>query len=220
MNYILIILEIILLFTSILLTVKKIGKNGLYYLIIIFLILSSLMSLKQIEIFGLEICSGFILSIGVFICTNILIQQHGIVELKKIITTNILTLMLFYGMLLLSCIFQGSDINFYANATYDYIFLSNINLYIASIISMTVSLYIDGYIYYFIKRIKNKIWISNILSMIISQFINVIILILIAYLFKLHILELIILLIVSYLVRIIVGSISTIVIYLSMKIKS
>ena len=74
-NIILIILEMIICYTSILLLNKKYKTDGLYVYAIIATFLSCIMSLKQIDILSATVPIGFGVTMSLVIAGNIITQE-------------------------------------------------------------------------------------------------------------------------------------------------
>ena len=59
----------------------------------------------------------------------------------------------------------------YITTSFNQIFGNNLKIFASSTIALLASLILNIKLYYFLRRAKNKIWISNILSGIIVQFV-------------------------------------------------
>ena len=102
---------------------------------------------------------------------------------------------------------------------YDNIFDNSIRLLFASIVTMLYSLILNNKLYFYLKRMKNNIFISNVFSTIIIQFIASILFGIIAYTFVKDTIDIIKLIMVRYLLSLVVGLIGTIPIYITKYIK-
>ena len=65
-------------------------------------------------------------------------------------------------------VFPPSE-NLYANKSYDSIFEYNLRVYIANLIALPLSVWLNSKLYYEIKKIKNNIALSNIFSIVIIE---------------------------------------------------
>lgn len=218
MNIIYLIIEIIICYTTIILLYYKKQKEGLYLYAIVGLILSNIMVLKRTEIMSLEIALGFTIYSSLFIVSNIIVQKYGPEEIKKLIlvltgSTLVSTIIIF-----LTTLIDSNTSMSIMNETFNYTF-QNIRLVLANSISILLILWFNAILYHQIRRIKNKIIISNILSSIIVAFIATIIFSFIAYLGLANIKELSILILIRYLIILIIELIGTIPIYIVNKIK-
>lgn len=210
-NLILMLLEMMLLFIITYKTYKKYRNKGLYFLTIIFTIISNIFIVKRIELFTLKINTGLILNLMIYIISNILVQKKGPYEISNIIITIFITTLFTYVILTISGIISPSIYNQYFNELYNNTFEFNIRSYFASLTSLFIGLVISSQIYYQIKKEKNKVWISNTLSIIISQFIESVVFILLMYIFELTISEIIYLIVCRYIIKVMIGLFSNII---------
>ena len=114
---------------------------------------------------------------------------------------------------------ENSVYNQFANNSYSNIFKYNLRIYIALIISIISSIWISSHIYHLLKKIQNKIIVSNIFSIIIIEVLENIIFCLAAYLFEFKIVDLILCIVFRYMIKTIIGIFGTIPLYISNKVK-
>ena len=218
MNYILIIIEVLLSYLTLLLFHKKFKLDGIYYYIVMATILSNIMLLNTIDILTYPISVGFGITSSIVIATIILTHKRGPSELSKLIITIIISSIISYSYLTLSSYMGISDTNKYTNISYSIIFKNNIRIYLANTISLILSIYISTKLYHTMKQIKNKIWISNIFTTVIVEFIESIIFCVIAYAFSLKVIDLIMVIVIRYAIRALIECLGTTVIYIDDKI--
>jgi hypothetical protein len=192
--------------------------EGLYSYSIILFILSNIMSLKIITINNFDINLGIIPFVTIFIICNIIIQKKGPNEVKKLILTLILTSLISYIILYLIGLTTSSPIKLFTNESYNNIFKNSERLYFASIVTMFYSSLINYKLYYYLKKIKNMIWVSNLFSTIIIQFIASIFFPVLAYAFIKEPIDIIKIIIIRYMLSIIISIVGTIPIYIANKI--
>ncbi|MDO5569825.1 MAG: hypothetical protein Q4G04_06995, partial [bacterium] len=96
MNELLLIVEIIVIFVFLLYFCKQFRELGLIIWMILMSIISNILCLKIVNIFGFDISLGFVPYVSIFIAFNIYIQRCGIKNLYKIITCVILSLIFSY----------------------------------------------------------------------------------------------------------------------------
>lgn len=218
MNYILIIIEVLLSYLTLLLFHKKFKLDGIYYYIVMVTILSNVMILNTIDILTYPISVGFGITSSIVIATIILTHKRGPSELSKLIITIIISSIISYSYLTLSSYMGISDTNKYTNISYSIIFKNNIRIYLANTISLILSIYLSTKLYHTMKQIKNKIWISNIFTTVIVEFIESIIFCVIAYAFSLKVIDLIMVIVIRYVIRTLIECLGTTVIYIDDKI--
>lgn len=219
MNIVYLIIELLICFSAITYNYKKYSYNGLYVYATTSLILSCLMSLKTIDIFNFTLNLGLIPFISLFIVANIIVQKKGIEEIKNLIIVLLITSVLSYIILLLVSKMDSSIINQWTSASYDNIFINSPRIYFANIVTMLYMLYLNSLLYYYLKKEKNKIWISNIVSTVIIHFFATIVFILLAYAITTKIDKIIGMLLIRYMLSIVIGLFGTIIIYINNNIK-
>lgn len=214
-NVILLIFEVIFSYVFLLYTYKKYKEDGIYIWIVIAFILSSLMCIKHIEINNINMSLGIGISSTIYIANNILIQKKGNEYTKNNIIMLIVFSVIFTCILILSSGIISSDFNNFTSLTYDNILFSSIKYMLANIISIIIGLYINNYIYYQLRKIKNKIWISNILSALIFTFVEVVIFITITNFNNGSMYVIMMSLVIRYVIKIIILVLGTYIIYIA-----
>ena len=218
-NILLIIAEAIVSYLSLLLLSKKYKKDGIYIFAIIATFLSCILNLKQISIMNVSVPIGFGITIAIIIGLNILIQQNGQEETKNYLIIVLITSIISYLFLNISELITDSEYNLLSNKSFDNIFSNNTRIYISVTISLLLSLYLDSNLYYLIKKLQNKIILSNIFSIIIVEFFENILFVLLAYLFEYEAIDLILCIIFRYMIKTIIGLFGTIPLYIANKNK-
>jgi len=215
MNLIYLIIELIICYALLVLLYKKYQNNGLYTYIIIMYLLANIMSLKTIDLLDFKLNLGIIPFISIFTSTNIIIQKRGKDEIKKLIIILLSTSILSYLVLLLASKMDSSIINLFTNASFDNIFMDCTRIFFTNMTTFLYMLYFNSILYSYLKKEKNKIWISNIFSTIIIHFFATPIFILLGYAITTSINDIIEMLLIRYVVSIIIGILGTIVIYIN-----
>lgn len=217
MNIVLIFLEIIVTSFLLIFFLKKYNHDGLYTWILVSSLIIGIISQKTVEIFELEVNLGIVINSLMFITSNIIIQKKGPNEIKKIITIVLISNLCLYLFSLLSNAINISQINEISNNSFNKLLNLNTRIYFATIISMISCLYINSVLYHQIRQIKNKIWITNILSTIIIHLIESTLFCIIAYTSKISPINIIELIVIRYTFKTILGISGTNIIYISNK---
>ncbi len=217
-NIILILIEVIICYTSLLILYKKYRTDGIYVYGIIATFTSCIMSLKQIDLMGVSVPIGFGVTTTLIVAGNLITQKRGPEELKTYISLILITALISCCFLNLSGLMKSSKYNEIANKSYDSIFKYNLRVYFGLIISIILSSYLGSKLYYLLKRIQNKIVISNIFSIIIIELLENTTFVLIAYLFEYEIIDLMLCIVFRYMIKAIIGLLGTIPIYIANKI--
>lgn len=218
-NIYILFIEIILCFLLMIILYKKEKIDSLYYYAVITFILSNIMSLKTIELYNFELNLGIIPFTSVFIASNIIIQKKGPEEIKKLIMLLLATSILSYTVLYLISIMNSSNINLFTSASYDNIFIDSPRIYFANIVTILYTLFFNSKLYYYLKKEKNQIWLSNIFSNIIIQFIASILFSFLAYAITKELIDILKLTMIRYIISLIVIFVGTPIIYITNNIK-
>lgn len=215
MNLLFLLIEVILSYIILLFVYKKYKEEGIYIWIIVILLISSIMSIKSIEINNVNIALGIGVSSSIYIANNILIQKKGTEHMKKITTIMLIISFIFICLLILSSGLPISDYNNISNLMYNNVIFSNIKFIIANIISIITAIYINNFLYYELRKVKNKIWISNIFSSLIFAFVESIIFVFITKFINGSLYVVMMTIVIRYILRLIILIIGTDVIYIA-----
>lgn len=216
-NVILVIAEVIICYLTIIILNKKYKTDGLYVYAIIATFTSCIMSIKQIDLLSIAIPIGFGTTTSLIIAGNIITQKRGPDEIKTYLILILITALISCCFLNMSGLMKSSDYNLYANKAYDSIFEYNLRVYIANLLAIITCVWLNSKLYYEIKKIKNKIVLSNIFSITIIELIENIIFVFIAYLFEYEFINIVLCIIFRYMIKTVIGIIGTIPIYITNK---
>lgn len=217
-NIILIIIEVIISYLSMIILYKKYKTDGLYTFSIIATIASCIINLKKISIMGVSVPIGLGITTSIIVAGNLITQKRGLEELKTYLSLILITALISCSFLNLTGLMESSKYNEYANKSYSSIFKYDLRIYFALIISIIPSTYLSSKLYYLLKRLQNNIAISNIFSIIIVELIENILFVLIAYLFEYELIDIVLCIIFRYLIKTIIGIIGTIPLFIANKI--
>ena len=216
-NIILILIEVITCYVVLIMLYKKYKTDGVYIYIMLLGIISSIMNFKMISVMNVPIPLGFGVTMSILIGVNLMIQKRGIEELKPCIMVAIIPLIISYTILYLSALMANSNYNILSNVSYNNIFIHNIRINIALIVSMLFTIFIDGKIYYIIKKLQNKIILNNIFSIIIAEFFENIFFVVIAFIFDYEVIDLFLCIILRYTIKTTIGVFGTLPLYIASK---
>lgn len=215
----LLIIELIICIISIIIFYKNYKLVGLYAYTIASIILSCMMSFKMITVYNYDMNLGIIPLVTTFIVANIIIQKIGPEETKKHLLLTVIVLTVSYVILLLIKMMSASKIGLFTSASYNNIFDNSLRIIFANIVTILYSLILNNKLYYYLKRMKNNIIISNIFSTIIIQFISSILFGIIAYTFIKEPIDIIKIIMIRYLMSLVVGLAGTVAIITTKYIK-
>ena len=219
MNILFLIIEVIISYILLLFVYKKYKEEGIYIWIVISLLISSFMSIKSIEINNVDIALGLGVSSSIYIANNILLQKKGTEYIKNTTTILFIFSVIFIFLLILSSGITISEYNSITSLMYDSIMFSNIKFILANIISIIIGLYVNNYVYYELRKIKNKLWISNILSSLIFTFVEVLIFVFITNFINGSLYVMMTTLVIRYIIKITILIMGTDIIYIANNFK-
>lgn len=210
MNYIYILLEVILVFLLMVISYKIGKKDGLFIYLGFMSSMIGILTVKSIDILSFEVNLGIPLIMGIFTCSNIIVQKYGIDEVKDIIKTFAFSYIVTTIIISLTSLMTVSDFNSTTNNVYDSLFgydLDNVRKIVGIFLSVGLALWYNSYVYYYIRKNKNKYLFSNIGSMLIVQFIESILFVLIAYVGSFDVNMMLGMVVMRYLLKVVVGMI-------------
>lgn len=223
MNYILLLIETILVLSIMMIFYKMGKKDGLFLYISLISSLLSLFMFKTIDVLSFEADLGVPFVMGIFVCSNAIIQRYGIDEIKKIIKSFVIPFGFITIILGIISLFSSSEYNVVSNISFNEIFgynLDNIRLVIGILCSLGFTIWYNAYIYYYIKKNKNRYLVSNIGSMLVIQFLESIIFVLISYIGVFDLSIMFGMIVIRYLLKVVIGVIGLLPFTMTIKMKS
>lgn len=208
MNILFILFETILVCLLLLLFYKVFKKDGLFIFIGFMSILLGIMMFKLYDFALFPINYGLPFIMGIFTASNIIIQRFGIDEVKKIICYFAASYIMVMIIICIGSLVLPSEYNNLSSLAFDSLFgynLSNFRCFVGGLLSIGFMLYLNGEVYYYIRKSKNKLFLSNLGSILIIQFIESIIFVFIAYLGEFDFLVTFGMIIVRYLLKVVIG---------------
>ena len=216
-NTILIIVEVLISFTGLIILFKKYQTDGIYTFGIIATVLSCIVGLKKITIMDISLPLGFGIATTLIIGGNMLTQKRGPDALKNYLILILLTFLISFSFITLSSLLEDSNYNYFANKSYNSIFTLNLKYCLGLILSTIIAIWLSSKLYYLLKRIQNKIILSNLFSIIITEFVENIIFMIIVYIGEAKPLEIGLGIVFRYTIKTIIGIFGTIPLYISNK---
>ena len=170
MNELLMIMEVLVVFTLVLLCHKLFGKYGLIGWIGIASVLAEIQVIKSIDIFGISGTLGNVLFASNFLVTDILTEVYGAEYAKKGVFFGVFSIITFIIISQFTILFIPNDIDTVSDALKQ-IFTISPRVCISSLVMYLIANYIDVIIYDKLKRRdKNKrIWFRNNFSTIVCN---------------------------------------------------
>lgn len=220
MNYICLLLEVLLVFIFMIIFYKHGKKDGLYIYLGLMSSVVSVILIGSIDILSFQVSIGIPIIIGLFICSNIIIQRYGIDEIKRILYTYGISYIVTFLVISLVSLTFLKELDISSNSTYDLLFgydLNNVRCIIGNFISIMIMLWIGSGIYYSFRKSKNILAISNIVTAFVISFVESLIFVLISYVGNFTAIELLGMISVRYIMHIIIAIIGIIPAYVLVK---
>lgn len=174
MNELLFFVQLIVMYTLVVLALRFFGKKGVFIWIVLALVMCDILAMKLTPMFGLVVGATMIYSVS-FLGTDIICELYGKKEAKKIVW---LSLFCMVGMVIIIQLFLKMKCHpesEWANPHYIAIFGFYPRVVLASIIATAISQFHDVWAYdAWRKRFPKYLWLRNNGSTIISQIINII----------------------------------------------
>lgn len=170
MNEILLFVEIIIVFSLLLLTKKLFKKEGLFLWIGIATILANVQVSKTVDIFGMTTTLGNVLFASNFLATDILVECYGLKESKKGVYMGLFSVIIYLIVTQITLFFTPSSIDITDDAM-NALFGLAPRICISSVVMYFLSNLADVYLYNKLKEKFNgkKMWIRNNISTIICN---------------------------------------------------
>ncbi len=221
MNLVYMFLEIIFTFFLLFMFYKIWKKDGLYLYLSLLSAILSVVIFEVIDLFSFQINLGIPIVMGIFIVNNIIIQRFGIDEVRRIMLTTGISYVMPSVILSLLTLCSDSGYTLISNALFNGLFGYNvfdIRTFIGGF-SIVFMLWVNSYFYYYIRRSKNVLWVSNVVSSLIIQMLESIIFVVIAYLGDYSFPLIFGMIVIRYLCKIIISLMGIIPIYMIVKMR-
>lgn len=170
MNEILLFVEIISVFSTILLAKRLFGKSGLFLWIGLASVLANIQVVKSIDLFGISATLGNVLFASNFLATDILNECYGKKEAKKGVYIGLFSVIVYLAITQLSLLFTPNEIDI-AQSSMQTLFGLAPRVCIASLAMFFIANLVDVHLYeYLNKKFQGKkMWLRNNISTIVCN---------------------------------------------------
>lgn len=220
MNYIFLLMEVITVFLLMIAFYKVGKKDGLYIYIGLISSILSIILVGNIDILSFQVSIGVPLIMGLFISSNIIIHRFGLDEVKRILYTFGVTYIFTFIIICLASFLHLDEYIVSANSMFDFLFgynLNNLRSFVGNLISIMVMISIGSGIYYSLRKNKNILILSNVVTAFVISFIESLIFVLISYVGTFTAIELFGMVSIRYIFEVIIGIIGLIPVYILVK---
>lgn len=171
MNEILFLSATLCCLAMVVLMYRLFGKTGLYVWSAIAAVLVNLITPKCITLFGLAASAGNVLYASTFLATDILSENHGHDEAKKCVLLGGIGTLCYLAVSQITIWFQPNEFDFIAESMKDVFSLAP-RLTIASVFCYFISNLFDTYLYKWLSKVTDKIWIKNNAATMAAQLVD------------------------------------------------
>lgn len=162
MNELIIIGEIIAVFTILLICKRLFGKNGLIAWVGLATVLANIITAKNVNIMGLSTAIGTVMFASTFLATDILAECYSVQDAKKAVRIGLFSNVILIISTQIALLYTPSEFD-YANGAMQTLFSLNLRISIASAAMYYIANMADIYVF---SKIKEKtegkmLWLRN-----------------------------------------------------------
>lgn len=170
MNTIILFVEVIFIFSALMLCYKLFGKVGAMAWVGMATILANVITAKNADIFGLSTAIGTVMFASTFLATDILTEYHSLNDAKKAVYVGLFSDVLLIASTQIALLYKPSAFD-YADGAMQTLFALNMRISIASMVMYFISNFADVYLF---EKLKEKsggkwLWLRNNVSTILCN---------------------------------------------------
>lgn len=170
MNELVLFLEILIIFSLLLITKRFLGKEGVIAWVGIATVLANIITAKNANIFGLSTAIGTVLFASTFLATDILVENYSKKDAKKAVNIGLFSNIVLIISTQIALKYIPSEID-YANDAMQTLFGLNLRISLSSMIMYYLANTADIFLF---SKIKNKtqnkkLWLRNNVSTILCN---------------------------------------------------
>lgn len=168
MNEILLFLEVIVMFSIVLIINKLFKKEGLIAYIGVASILANIQVAKQITIFGLDATLGNVMFASTFLATDILTEYYSKKDAIKGVNVGLFSVIIYLICTQITLLFVPNSVDF-VNDSMKTMFELAPRICLSSLLMYYIANRVDVILYSKLKDKKTKIWVRNNLCTIVCN---------------------------------------------------
>lgn len=170
MNEIIIVCEMVFVFSALLVCKALYGKNGVIAWVGIATILANIITAKNAEVFGLSTAIGTVLFASTFLATDILSECYSIEDAKTAVKLGLFSDVILIIATQISLLYKPSAFD-YAHDAMKTLFSLNLRISVASAVMYYIANMADIYIFNKIKvkTAGKRLWLRNNVSTILCN---------------------------------------------------
>lgn len=220
MNEILLVIEIIVVFSLVLISKKLFGKTGLFAWMAIASIIANLQTAKSVDFFGLNATLGTVMFASTFLTTDILSECYGVKESKKGVYIGLFSVITFLVCTQMMLLFKPNGLDM-ANSSMHTLFGLTPRICISSVIMYFLANMADVYLFEKLKKKFNhkKLWLRNNISTIVCNGLENFLFVMVAFIGVYSFKDVLIIGLTTTIIEVVVALCDTPFLYLAKKIK-
>lgn len=170
MNELIIIGEIIVVFSILMICKKLFGKVGVMAWVSLATVLANIITAKNVNVFGLSIAIGTVMFASTFLATDILAECYSPEDAKKAIRIGLFSNVILIVSTQIALLYAPSEFD-YANDAMKTLFSLNLRISIASAAMYYIANMADIYVFGKIKQKTNggMLWLRNNVATILCN---------------------------------------------------
>lgn len=170
MNELIIGIEIIVLFSILLLCKKLFGKTGVIVWVSLATVLANIITAKNANIFGLSTAIGTVMFASTFLATDILTECYSPEDAKKAINIGVFSNIILIVSTQIALLYKPSEFD-YAHEAMNTLFSLNLRISIASAVMYYIANMADIYVFSKIRQKTNgkMLWLRNNVATILCN---------------------------------------------------
>lgn len=170
MNELIIVGEIVVVFSILLLCKKLFGKTGMIVWVSLATVLANIITAKNVNVFGLSTAIGTVMFASTFLATDILTECYSAQDAKKAVKIGLFSNIILIVSTQIALLYKPSEFD-YANEAMQTLFSLNLRISIASAAMYYIANMADIYVF---SKIKAKtggrmLWLRNNVATILCN---------------------------------------------------
>lgn len=180
-NEILFIISALLVFGAIVITNRAFGKAGLFAWAAMIPVLANLLTAKQITVFGIDATMGTILFSSMFLCTDILSENHGHKEAQRAAIIGACAVAGYMLATQIALLFTPNEYDF-VNGAMQSVFGSSFRVSVGSLVCFMIANLADVYLFQWLKEKQPQhLWLRNNVATMVCNVVENFVLMFIAF---------------------------------------
>lgn len=170
MNELIIIGEVVIIFSILLLCKKLFGKDGMIAWVAIATVLANIITAKNVNIMGLSTAIGTVMFASTFLATDILAECYSVQDAKKAVRLGLFSNIILIISTQIALLYTPNEFD-YANDAMKTLFSLNLRISIASAVMYYIANMADIYVFSKIKvkTAGKKLWLRNNVATILCN---------------------------------------------------